>query len=116
MTDPSPPPTLGRAGRDLWHLVQAEYEFGPGEDQLLEAACFAHQRHLEAQAVIDLEGVVVSSPQGQKANPAVAVADRCAQTLARCLRQLHIELRDEDVVKLRGGGGRPAVVRRRKAA
>ena len=115
MSDPSPPPTLGRAGRDLWHLVQAEYEFGPGEAQLLEAACFAHQRHLEAQAVIDVEGVVVASPQGSKANPAVAVADRCAQTLARCLRQLRIELAPEDLVKLKGGTGRPAVVRRRAA-
>lgn len=116
MTDPSPPATLGRAGRDLWHLVQAEYEFGPGEAQLLEAACFAHQRHLEAQAIIDAEGVTVASPQGTKANPAVAVADRCAQTLARCLRQLRIELPPDDLVKLKGGGGRPAVVRRGKAA
>ncbi len=67
MTDPSPPPTLGRAGRDLWHLVQAEYEFGPGEDQLLEAVV-PPTSATSRPTVIDLEGVVVSSPQGQKAN------------------------------------------------
>jgi len=41
MTDdnPSPPPTLGEAGQQLWTSIVAEYELGPGELRLLEDAC-----------------------------------------------------------------------------
>lgn len=110
---PAAPRNLGPAGKALWRVVVGSYDLGPGEPALLEAACFAWQRHQEAQAILDTEGVVVASPQGTKANPAVAVADRCAQTCAKLLRQLRIELPPEAVEKARGGGGRPATVRKR---
>jgi len=112
---PAAPSALGHAGKRLWRVVVASYDLGPGEPALLEAACYAWQRHLEAQAILDAEGVVVTSPQGTKVNPAVAVADRCAQLCAKLLRQLRIELPPEAVEKARGGGGRPATARKRVA-
>ena len=115
---PEPPEALGPSGAALFRAVVDAYEIdaGAGEDALLIAACFAHQRHLEAQAVLTAEGVVIESPQGIKAHPAVAVADRMAQLTGKLLRALKVEGHPEEMVKLRGGGGRPAVVRRPKAA
>ncbi len=115
---PEPPDGLGPTGAALFRAVVDAFEIdaGAGEDVLLVAACFAWQRHLEAQAVLTAEGVVIESPQGAKAHPAVAVADRMAQLTGKLLRSLKVEGHPDEMVKLRGGGGRPAVVRGRKVA
>lgn len=110
------PPALDAEGAALFEAVVSAYELGPGEPALLEAACRAWGRHQEAQVLIDAEGLVAESKQGTKAHPALAVADRMAQLTARLLRQLRVETPPEDVVKIRGGGGRPATTRARKAA
>lgn len=115
---PSPPSTLPARGpgRELWKAVTSAYVVGPGEVQLLEAACIAWEAHQAAAAVVAAEGVVVTSPQGVKAHPAIGVMDRCGTALGRHLRQLGVSLPEEDQQKLKGGGGRPAVVRLPRSA
>lgn len=113
---PPAPRSLGPAGKALWRATVAAYDLGPGaEPALLQAMCQAWDRHVEAQAILDAEGVVIATPQGSKVNPAVAVADRMAQLTAKIARQLRLELPPEAVEKARGGGGRPATVRKRAA-
>lgn len=121
MTAPKPPPPPSTLpprgpGRDLWKAVTTAYVIGPGELQLLEAAAVAWEAHQEAAAHIAANGVVVTSPQGVKANPACAILDRTGAAVARYLRQLGISLAEDDAKKLKGGGGRPAVVRLPRAA
>lgn len=115
---PSPPSSLPprSPARDLWKAVTSAYIIGPGELQLLEAACIAWQAHQDAAAVVAAEGVVVTSPQGVKAHPAVSVMDRCGAAVGRHLRQLGVSLAEEDSKKLKGGAGRPAVVRLPRAS
>ncbi len=115
---PSPPSSLPPRGpgRDLWKAVTTAYIIGPGEVQLLEAACIAWEAHQAAAAIIATEGVVVTSPQGAKAHPAIGVMDRCNASLGRNLRQLGVSLAEDDAKKIKGGGGRPAVVRLPRAS
>lgn len=115
---PRPPSHLPAKGpaRAFWRAVAGAYVIGPGELQLLEAAAVAWAAHQEAAAHIAEHGVVVTSPQGVKANPACAILDRTGAAVARYLRQLGISLAEDDAKKLKGGGGRPAVVRLPRAA
>ena len=115
---PSPPSTLPARGpgRELWKAVTGAYVLGAGELQLLEAACMAWEAHQQAGAAIVAEGVVVTGPQGVKAHPACAILDRTGAAVARYLRQLGVTLAEEDARKLKGGGGRPAVVRLPRAS
>lgn len=115
---PSPPPSLPPRGpgRDLWRAVTDAYIIGAGELQILEAACIAWAAHQEAAAHIAANGVIVESPQGVKANPACGILDRTSASLQRGLRQLGVSLAEPDAQKIRGGGGRPAVVRLPRAS
>jgi hypothetical protein len=121
---PRAPRSLGKDGRRLWKSVTTDYEVGPGELELLETACLAYQRHLEAQVLLDRDGLVVEGRYGVRAHPAAALARDNAALMARALRQLRVELED-DVVKVRSGarggnargrGGRPSTVRRTRGA
>lgn len=118
MPPPPAPSTLPARGpgRQLWKAVTDAYVIGPGEAQLLECACVAWEAHQAAAVLIAAEGVVATSPQGVKAHPAIAVMDRCGAAVGRHLKQLGVSMPAEDVVKLRGGGGRPAVVRLPRAS
>jgi phage terminase small subunit len=121
MSTPAPPPPPSTLpprgpGRQLWTAVTKAYVLGAGELQILEAAGIAWEAHQEAAAHLAAEGVVVTSPQGMKANPAVAILDRTGAAVARYLKQLGVSLPEEDVKKIKGGGGRPAVVRLPRAS
>jgi phage terminase small subunit len=112
---PAAPRGLRPAGRKLWRQINAEYEFGPGELELVEVACRALERLREAEDLLDRDGIVVAARYGTKAHPAVVIARDAGQTLARSLRQLGIKLEDELVKVPRRGGGRRSTVRRPNA-
>lgn len=95
-----------------------EYVLSPSELALLEQAAFAYDTVSAAWRTIAEEGAAVPDRYGaMKQSPMVATANQMATLLARILKQLGVELADEDAVKLKGrGAGRPLVTRARKAA
>lgn len=117
-TTPKPPQNLGTDGRRLWRTVAREYVLSPSELALLEQAAFAYDTVSAAWRTLADEGAVIQDRYGSpKQHPSVATANQMAQLVARLLRQLGVELADEDAVKLKGrGAGRPTVTRVRKAA
>ena len=58
-TTPPAPQRLGTHGRRLWRDVLAEYELSAPELALLEVAGHAVDRQLEAEALIDKEGLTI---------------------------------------------------------
>lgn len=93
-----PPPSsiLGERGRDLWAQVLADYELAAAELAVLEAACASYDRLHEAQATLNRDGLTVLDRYDvPKAHPMTAVVRDATTLLARCLRQLDVDLDDE---------------------
>lgn len=100
VADPSGPPVpsaiLGERGRDLWGRVLADYELAAAELAVLEAACAAYDRLHEAQATLNRDGLTVLDRYDvPKAHPMTAIVRDATTLLARCLRQLDVDLDDE---------------------
>ena len=117
-TTPKPPQNLGTDGRRLWRTVAREYVLSPSELALLEQAAHAYETVSAAWRTLADEGAVIQDRYGSpKQHPAVATANQMAQLVARLLKQLGVELADEDTVRLKGRGtGRPTVTRARQVA
>ena len=117
-TTPRPPQNLGADGRRIFRTVAREFILSPSELALLEQAAHAYEHATAAWRTLADEGAVIADRYGSpKQHPAVATANQMAQLVARLLKQLGVELADEDAVKLKGrGAGRPTVTRARKAA
>lgn len=111
---PKAPAGLGKAGAGLWRRVVAEFEVGPGEAELLEAACIQWQRIADAEQLIAEDGLVVDGARGRQAHPAIAVSRDASRLLAALVRHLRIELTEEVVTHRRGTAGRPTTSRRRR--
>jgi hypothetical protein len=71
MSKPKPPTGLGAPGRRLWSAVVDEWELEEHELALLVQAvrCLDYLDKLDA--LVAAEGLVVDSPQGTKAHPAL---------------------------------------------
>lgn len=112
---PQPPKALGRDARRFWRAVLTEYELSPSELFLLEQAAEAYQHCCAAWRTLAEAGATVPDRYGSpKQHPAVATANQMAQLVARLLKQLGVELVDDDVVRLKGrGAGRPTTTRKR---
>lgn len=65
--------TKNKIAYKLYHELLAHIDATPANLKTLELACHAYANYTEAQAVIDAEGAIVTSPQGTKANPACKV-------------------------------------------
>jgi phage terminase small subunit len=115
---PKPPPYLGSDGRRLWRTVNREFVLSPSELAICEQAAAGFDVASAAWRTLATDGAVIEDRYGSpKQHPAVATANQMAQLVARLLKQLGVELADEDAVKLKGrGAGRPAVTRARKVA
>lgn len=86
----TPPAGLADAGSALWKSVTDEFELDEHEAVLLlQAARTVDQLDL-LQAAIDTDGVVVNSPQGSKAHPALVEARQQRIALARILSALRL--------------------------
>ncbi|WP_158887915.1 terminase [Amycolatopsis anabasis] len=97
---PNRKPTLpngtgGATGRRLWKSVVDEYELDEHELALLVEAV----RTVDALSALDADvqrmGVLVESPQGRKANPALVEARQQRIALARLLAALRLPSGDE---------------------
>ena len=93
MTTPRPrtPPGLGPSGRALWRKLTTEYEFGPAEVPVLEAACRQVDALAALEAVVETEGVLTTGSKDQTVvHPAVTEARLGRLTVARLLAELAI--------------------------
>ena len=94
-THPTPPKILGEPGRRLWRQVLADYELAASELAVLECACTAYDRHAQASAILNDEGMSVLDRYGvAKLHPMCSVVRDSTTLLARCLRQLDVDLDD----------------------
>jgi P27 family predicted phage terminase small subunit len=95
--NPPVPAGLSDRAKRLWRAVLAAYEFSPAEVELLRRALVALDRADEAARVLKRDGITVSDRFGGiKQHPAVDVETRSTALFARLVKQLGIELEDEE--------------------
>ncbi len=92
---PKPPEGLKGAGRKLWREVMAVYELEQHELLLLREACRVSDRLDELAALVERDGAVVDSPQGERAHPALVESRQQQITLARVLAALRLPAGEE---------------------
>src|SRR5215207_9166865 len=87
-----PPSHLSRGAKAIWKAVAGDYFLETHQFALLEAACNAYDRMVEAGELIRKEGAVVEDRYGKpKVHPAVSVERDSRLGLARALRELGLE-------------------------
>lgn len=90
------PSGLQAGGKRLWKQVLDQFELSEHEEAVLLQACRTADVLDRLQAVIDAGDVVVQSPQGMKANPAIVEFRQQALTLAKCMASLRIPMGEEE--------------------
>ncbi len=96
MTEARKAPAGSRAaGRRLWASVLSEYELEEHESALLVEAVRTVDLLHELEEVVRVEGAIVESPQGRKANPAAVEARQQRIALTRLLASLRLPAGDE---------------------
>lgn len=95
MSTPRAPKGLKTGGKLLWQRVLNDFDLGQHEEAVLLQACRIVDILDRLQAVIDAGDVIVTSPQGSKANPAVVEFRQQAVTLAKCMASLRIPFEDD---------------------
>lgn len=95
-TTPKPPRGTGKAGAALWRDVLAEYDLEQHELLLLREAVRTVDVLDTLTALVAAEGAVVTSPQGNKAHPALVEARQQRITLARLLAALRLPAGEEE--------------------
>jgi hypothetical protein len=94
MGAPRAPRGLDFGGSRLWKQISGDFELGQHEEAVLLQACRIVDVLDRLQVVIASEGVVVASPQGSKANPAVVEFRQQSVALAKLMASLRIPLDD----------------------
>lgn len=89
------PPGLSAAGKRLWLAVLSVYELDEHERGLLLVMCRTADRLDELDREVRREGVMVDSPQGRKANPALVEQRQQAIAYARLTAALRLPEGDE---------------------
>jgi hypothetical protein len=116
-TDPAPDPApedLGPGGRALWTSIADVFELAEHERALLHEACRVADRLDALDAVVRLDGVTVSTPQGLRAHPALVEARQQGVVLSRLVASLRLPDDDEPEDRpQRRGGARGAYAARR---
>lgn len=112
MTDSAPiraPRGLGKAGRDLWKAVVADFDPSPVEARVLGQAAATLDVIASLEAQVEVDGVMVRGSQGQPVlHPAVAEARQQRQAFGRLLAQLDFEGDGESVVSMESARARKA--------
>ena len=99
--------SLGRAGRELYDSVTAEYELTQWElSQLTAAARLADRLDMLHTAIAETEPMAHNRHGELVANPLLAAERNTALALARLLAALRIPTGDEEAQPQRRGGAR----------
>lgn len=94
---PKPPSGCGPAGRRLWIAVVTDYELAEHELTLLTRACRVADTCNDLQAVVDIEGPLITTRFGEpKAHPALTELRSQSLLLARLVTALRVPLGAED--------------------
>src|SRR5688572_7160222 len=88
---PKPPAHLSKRMKAFWRRVVDDYALEPHHLELFRLACEALDRTEEARAVIAAEGAFVSTRNGVRAHPAIAVERDSRLAAARLFRELDLE-------------------------
>lgn len=108
---PRPPDGLKASGRALWRSLVADFDLDDHEMSVLLEACRTKDSISELQIVLDQEGVIVETPQGKRAHPALVELRQQRITLMRLLGGLRLPVTDEFGVERpaqrRGGPRKP---------
>lgn len=99
------PRGLNAAGKRLWEVSTAEFDWAEHELALLEEACRVRDRIVELDAAVKSDGLMLASAQGARVHPAVGEARQQRLTLARLLATLQIPGLDDDLLAARGARG-----------
>lgn len=84
---PKPPMPLKAGGRRLWRSVLTRFALAEHEKVMLLECCRTID---DLVAIAAADGVVIESPQGRKAHPALTEARQQRLVLTRLLRMLGI--------------------------
>jgi P27 family predicted phage terminase small subunit len=88
---PEPPAHLSEAMQGWWRTVMTDYALEAHHLRLLEAACDAWDRMVQAREVLRIEGLTIAGRDGRKAHPAVAVERDSRLAFARLVRELDLD-------------------------
>lgn len=89
---PVPPPHLSERSAAFWRAVTAVYVVDDAPSlELLRRACEASDRADEARAVLDRDGLVVTTRLGEvRAHPCVAIERDSRNAVRQLLRELRV--------------------------
>ena len=96
MTNITAPVGLSEAGKRLWCALSDEFELSPHELELLREAASTADQIAALQALVEADGLMMTSPQGQKVHPAAVEARQQRIVLARLLAALRIPAEEDD--------------------
>ena len=107
------PSGLGKAGRELWRDIMAEFGLAPHELAILVQVCRIVDRLEAIEAELAAAPLTVAGSTGQpRAHPLLAERRHQARVLESLSRALSIPLPGEDVGRRRSPTAREAAVQR----
>jgi P27 family predicted phage terminase small subunit len=88
---PPPPDHLSAAMQAWWRRAVADYDFDAHHLLMLEAACDAWDRMVQARTTISAEGLTVETANGKKQHPAVNIERDSRIAFSRLVRELDLD-------------------------
>jgi len=88
---PPAPNHLSPAMQAWWQAVVRDYELDPHHLRLLEAACDAWDRMVQARETLAREGLTVTTKSGTKRHPCADIERDSRLAFARLLRELDLD-------------------------
>jgi P27 family predicted phage terminase small subunit len=88
---PPAPDHLSPATQAWWQAVVRDYELDPHHLRLLEAACDAWDRMVQARETLAREGLTVTTKSGTKRHPCADIERDSRLAFARLLRELDLD-------------------------
>jgi P27 family predicted phage terminase small subunit len=88
---PMAPEHLSAEAQHWWRQVVADFDLDHHHLMLLQCACEAWDRMVEAREIIAEEGITVQGVHGPKTHPAVGVERDARTAFARLIRELDLD-------------------------
>jgi P27 family predicted phage terminase small subunit len=88
---PDPPGHLSPGMAAWWRQVVEAYDLDPHHLRLLESACDAWDRMVQAREALRRDGLTVQGAQGPKTHPAANVERDSRMAFARLVRELDLD-------------------------
>lgn len=87
------PTHLKKEGKALYRTICKEWVLDPSGKILLETACSAYDRLVQARKIVDRLGIVIDSPSGMKrVNPALKVEKEARSGFLQAWRMLNLDV------------------------